>query len=176
MCVWFLWRWDSHNIKLTILKWEIQSIEDIHSIMQPSPLYSSRIFPSPQKETPFPSASAPYPLLPQPLVTTNALLVSMDLPVLDISTEGNCTLCDQSSFCLPNSYMRYFPLYEWLDRLWKSLSRVWLFVTPWTVAHQAPPSMEFSRPEYWRGLLFLSPVDLPDPEIKPGSPALQAAS
>ena len=39
----------------------------------------------------------------------------------------------------------------------KSLSRVRLFVTPWTVAHQAPPSMEFSRPDYWRGLPFPSP-------------------
>ena len=37
----------------------------------------------------------------------------------------------------------------------KSLSRVWLFETPWTVANQAPPSMEFSRQEYWNGLPFL---------------------
>ena len=57
----------------------------------------------------------------------------------------------------------------------KSLSRVRLFATPWTnVAHQAPPSMGFSRQEYWSGLSFPSPGDLPDPRIKPGSPALQA--
>ena len=56
----------------------------------------------------------------------------------------------------------------------KSLSRVPLFGTPWTVAYQAPPSMEFSRQEYWSGLPFPSPGDLPDPGIKPGSPALQA--
>ena len=56
----------------------------------------------------------------------------------------------------------------------KSLSRVRLFATPWTVAHQAPPSMEFSRQEYWSGLPFSSPGDLPDPGIEPGSPALQA--
>ena len=55
-----------------------------------------------------------------------------------------------------------------------SLSRVRLFATPWTVAHQAPPSMEFSRQEYWSGLPFPSPGDLPDPGIEPGSPALQA--
>ena len=48
------------------------------------------------------------------------------------------------------------------------------FVTPWTIAHQAPLSMEFSRPEYWSGLPFPSPRDLPDPGIKPGSPTLQA--
>ena len=56
----------------------------------------------------------------------------------------------------------------------KSLSRVRLFVTPWTVAHQAPPSMEFSRQEYWSGLPFPSPGDLPNPGIEPRSPALQA--
>ena len=56
----------------------------------------------------------------------------------------------------------------------KSLSRVRLFVTPWTVAYQAPPSMGFSRQEYWSGLPFPSPGDLPNPGIKPGSPAFQA--
>ena len=53
----------------------------------------------------------------------------------------------------------------------KSLSCVWLFVTPWTVAHQIPPSMEFSRQEYWSGLPFPSPGDLPNPGIEPRSPA-----
>ena len=56
----------------------------------------------------------------------------------------------------------------------KSFSRVRLFATPWTVAHQAPPSMGFSRQEYWSRLPFPSPGDLPNPGIKPGSPALQA--
>ena len=56
----------------------------------------------------------------------------------------------------------------------KSLSCVRLFATPWTVAHQAPPSMEFFKQEYWSGLPFPSPGDLPHPGIKPGSPALQA--
>ena len=56
----------------------------------------------------------------------------------------------------------------------KSLSRVQLFATPWTVAHQAPPSMGFSRQEYWSGLPFPSPGDLPDLGIEPRSPALQA--
>ena len=46
------------------------------------------------------------------------------------------------------------------------------FATPWTVAHQAPLSMEFSRQEYWSGLPFASPGDLPDPWIEPASPAL----
>ena len=56
----------------------------------------------------------------------------------------------------------------------KSLSCVRLFVTPWTVAHEAPPSMEFSRQEYWSGLPFPSPGDLANPGIEPGSPTLQA--
>ena len=55
----------------------------------------------------------------------------------------------------------------------KSLSCVWLFATPWTVAYKPPPSMGFSRQEYWSGLPFPSPRDLPDSGIRPGSPALQ---
>ena len=54
----------------------------------------------------------------------------------------------------------------------KLLSRVRLFATPWTVAYQVPPSMGFSRQEYWSGLPFPSPGNLPDPGIEPGSPAL----
>ena len=54
-----------------------------------------------------------------------------------------------------------------------SLSHVRLFVIPWTVAYQAPPSMGFSRQEYWHGLPFPSPGDLPVPGIEPRSPALQ---
>ena len=55
----------------------------------------------------------------------------------------------------------------------QSLSHVQLFVTPWTVAHQAPLSMEFSRQEYWSGWPVPSPGDLSEPEIRHGSPALQ---
>ena len=52
------------------------------------------------------------------------------------------------------------------------LSRVQLFESPWTVAHQAPLSMGFSRQEYWSGLSFPPPGDLPDPGMESGSPAL----
>ena len=55
----------------------------------------------------------------------------------------------------------------------KSLSRVQLFATPWTVAYQAPLSTGFSRQEYWSGLPFPSPGDLPNPRIELRSPALQ---
>ena len=56
----------------------------------------------------------------------------------------------------------------------KSLSCVRLFVTPWTIAYQAPLSMGFSRQEYWSGLPFPSPGDLSDPGIEPRFPALEA--
>ena len=56
----------------------------------------------------------------------------------------------------------------------KSLSRVQLFAIPWTLIYQASLSMGFSRQEYWSGLPFPSPGDLPDPGIEPRSPALQA--
>ena len=58
----------------------------------------------------------------------------------------------------------------------KSLSRVRLFATLWTVVYQATLSMEFSRQEYWSGLPFPSPGDLLNPGIEPGSPVLQADS
>ena len=58
--------------------------------------------------------------------------------------------------------------------VFKSFSRVRLFAIPWTVAHQAPPSMGFSRQEYWSGLPFPSPEDLPDLGIESRSPTLQA--
>ena len=54
------------------------------------------------------------------------------------------------------------------------LSHVRLFVTPWTVAYQAPQSMEFSRQEYWSGFPFPSPGYLPNPGIESRSPAVQA--
>ena len=56
----------------------------------------------------------------------------------------------------------------------KSLSSVQLFATPWTIAYQAPPSMGISRQEYWSGLPFPSPGELPDPGIKLASPELEA--
>ena len=53
---------------------------------------------------------------------------------------------------------------------------VFAAATPWTVPLQTPLSVEFSRQEYWSGLPFPSPGDLPDPGIESGSPTLQADS
>ena len=58
----------------------------------------------------------------------------------------------------------------------KLLSYIQLFVTPWTVAYQAPPSMGFSRQEYWSGLPFPSLGDLHNPGIEPRFPALEAGA
>ena len=75
------------------------------------------------------------------------------------------------SFLLPISYC-----IDYCESESVSCSVVSDFVTPSTVAHQAPLSLEFSREEYWSGYPFPSPGDLHDPGIKPGSPALQADS
>ena len=80
-------------------------------------------------------------------------------------------------FC-DNSFLAFFGVWVISKKLKflyskvkvKSLSRVRLFATPWTVAYQAPLSMGFSSQEYWSGF---SPVDLPDPGMEPRSPALQ---
>ena len=83
-----------------------------------------------------------------------------------------CTIwlpCETTVLCLSWDKVR-------MDVKVKSLSRVRLFAIPWTVAYQAPRSIGFSRQEYWSGLLFPSPGDLPNPGIKPGSRALQANS
>ena len=69
-----------------------------------------------------------------------------------------------------------FGFSKWASRVCVSLSRVRLFATPWTVAHQAPLSMGFPRSENWSGLPFPSPGGLPKPGIEPRSPALQADS
>ena len=71
-------------------------------------------------------------------------------------------------------FIDYAKAFDWVSEWVKSLSRVRLFATPWTVAYQAPPSMGFSRQEYWSGLPSPSPGDLPNPGIEPGSPAFQA--
>ena len=70
------------------------------------------------------------------------------------------------------NYDTYYNMWWW----WFSTKLCLTLVTPWTVAHQAPLPMGFSRQEYWSGLPFPSPRDLLDPGIEPGSPALQADS
>ena len=83
--------------------------------------------------------------------------------------------CPRNHWGLLNCMQILYQLsYQGVSEWVKSLSRVQLFATPWSVAHQAPPSMGFSRQEYWSGLPFPSPGDLPNPGIEPRSPILQA--
>ena len=74
----------------------------------------------------------------------------------------------------PHSQTLWIKVFLESERKVKSLSCVRLFGTLWTVGYQASPSMGFSRQGYWSGLPFSSPGDLPDPGIKPRSPALEA--
>ena len=71
-------------------------------------------------------------------------------------------------------FVHFHAFFSWVKVKVKLLSRVRPFATPWTVAYQAPLSVEFSRQEYWSGLPFPSPGDLPDPGIEAGPPTLQA--
>ena len=79
------------------------------------------------------------------------------------------TLCDPMNRSTPGKYAKKLLWYVCV------FSLIWLFATPWTVAHQAPLSMEFSRQEYWSRLPFCTSEDLPNPGIEPvflASPAL----
>ena len=85
-------------------------------------------------------------------------------------------MCDIKKLCISPQllYSLLNEILKWGLKVKSSRSVVCqLFATPLTVTYQAPLFMGFSRQEYWGGLLFPSPGDLPDPGIKPGSPALQ---
>ena len=89
-----------------------------------------------------------------------------------IKTTEYCLVTTRIIYSIPPSGIRSTHV-EW--RLYsevKSLNRVRLFVTLWTVAYQAPPSMGFSSQEYWSGLPFPFSGDLPNPGIEPRSPSL----
>ena len=89
---------------------------------------------------------------------------------------SSCTwLCSSSNCTQELNFQRFSFTFETLRPIFKGAcllslcSCVWLFVTPWTVAHQAPLSMGFSRQEHWSGLLCPPPGCLPHPRIEPTS-------
>ena len=88
------------------------------------------------------------------------------------SISNTCLECHSPNFFTLNITIVFWCLYIHVC----VLSCVQVFVTPWTVAHKTPLSMEFSTQEYWSGLPFLFPGDLRNPGIKPRSPALQVGS
>ena len=77
-----------------------------------------------------------------------------------------------SSHCEPRVYAQELNPAEWRVVVVYSLSRGRLFATPWTVARQARLTLRFPRQDYWSGLQFPSPGELPDPGIEPASPEL----
>ena len=108
-----------------------------------------------------------------PISTDSKILVKPDFQVLSlvirtIQTHGGGVQRNEGSFWLAKDVMLV-----WVPNCF---SHVWPFVTLWTVAHQAPLSVGFSRQEDWSGLPFPPPGELLDPGIKPEWPALQADS
>ena len=88
-------------------------------------------------------------------------------------SQGSKKKVTRNFWCLPRICTHVQLMWQpWNRSEEKSLSRVWLFATPWTVTCQAPLSMGFSKQEYWSGLSFPSPGDLPNPGIEPRSPTL----
>ena len=96
------------------------------------------------------------------------------LKTLNGKTSSYAVLFFPSLYRLPLSWSTILSYSTELS--WSTFSCIWLFVTPWIVAHQAPLSMGFSRQQYSSGLPFPPPRDLPNPETEPTSPALQADS
>ena len=87
---------------------------------------------------------------------------------IDVSPPGSPTPGILQARTLEWVAISFSSAWKWKVKV-KSLSHVWLFATPWTVAYQAPPSMGFSRQEYWSGLLCPPPEDHPHPGIEPVS-------
>ena len=114
-------------------------------------------------------------------VVHNALKAK-DVVARSILTTHQCFSRRKVLVIIPEKAMEILRFSSYINFAleWKSkcylLRRVWLFVTPWTVASQVPLSTGFSRQEYCSGLPFPPPRDLPNPGMKPGSPALQADS
>ena len=108
-------------------------------------------------------------------ILTCAFFPSYLLAMAALTHEGKSGSCMERVRRLQGTYQE-----KGKEKTWevqkahkvKLLSSVRLFATPWTVAYQAPPSMGFSRQEFWSGLPFPSPGDLPDPGIEPRSPTL----
>ena len=92
-------------------------------------------------------------------------------PILDLAFHSLNGVFDEQQFCIQMK-SNYFLIHPCVCTC--VLSRVWLFATPWTIACQVPLFMEFSRQAYWSGLPLPSPGNVPDPGIKPVSPAYPA--
>ena len=147
---------DRHALALQIQRplkgrWETACIE--------TPSSSSNLTPQTKKRELFPHPAGPIIQSPENFNFTSQESVG---PLFNLQSIGSKTT---------KSIVR-IPLQMKERKKVKLLSRVRLFATPSTVAYQVPPSMGFSRQEYWSGLPFPSPGDLPDPGIEFRSPSL----
>ena len=97
-------------------------------------------------------------------------------PLIGYMTYKHLLPFSSLSFHFVNSFLHRGKLLSLVVVLCESLSHVWLFAMPWTVACQAPLIMEFSKQEYGSGLPFPSPGDFPNSRIESASPALQVDS
>ena len=111
--------------------------------------------------------------------TVNNDLKSLTHPLAQLQISRLSSLVSEPPHILPIDCHnhRYYDLEPKEPNLYLlEVSHAWLFITPWTIARQAPLSMGVFRQEYWSGLPCPPPGDLPDPGIEPGSPALQEDS
>ena len=107
------------------------------------------------------------------LKDTNHMIISIDTEKAFDKIQHPFMIKTLQKMGIEGTYLNILKaIYDKVKSESKSLSHVLLFAAPWTVAYHAPPSMGFSRQEYWRGLPFPSPEDLPNPGIEPRSPAL----
>ena len=107
------------------------------------------------------------------LKDTNHMIISIDAEKAFDKIQHPFMIKTLQKMGIEETYLNILKaIYDKVKSESKSLSRVLLFAAPWTVAYHAPPSMGFSRQEYWSGVPLPSPEDLPNPEIGPRSPAL----
>ena len=110
--------------------------------------------------------------IPKTVARQASLFISNSWNLLKLMSITSVMTSNHFILCLP---LLLLPLiFPSIKVKVKSLRVVSDSATPWTVAYQACPSMRFSRQEYWIGLPFPSPGDLPNPGIEPGSPTLEA--
>ena len=158
--------WFSHYVRLFETLWTVACQTPLSMGISRQEYWSGLPFPSPG-DHPNPGIEPGSPAL----WADSRVPLSME-SALSFRSQHICHLLQLTQITL-NYYLNYYlkiPIIVLVMCVCVCvLSRVCLFVTPWTIALQALLSMEFSRQEYWSGLPFLTPEDLPDPGIKPVS-------
>ena len=148
----------SYNLAIPLLvMWVSESRSVMSNSLQPQGLYSP--WDSPSQNTGVGSLSLLQGIFPTPeyVYATKSLQSCLTLcNPIDGSPPGSAVPGILQAITLERVAISFSNAWKWKIKV-KSLSRVWLFTTPWTEAYQAPPSMGFSRQEYWSGLPLPSP-------------------